>query len=203
MPLYRNRYTGHCASGDIFVFTMWCLSSQGLGPIHTAAQDWVNTLWNGDGTNSGYATLTTANVGIDLVSTSEVDPLTGKQSIQDETSVNHPGTATGTDLPADVAIVVSERSAQATRSGRGRFYLPQPYAGVLGNGGRLASATTTTIANIAQSAYVALQTSATPVIYSPTYRTSYPVERIDVGDLADTQRRRENALQVARERRSI
>lgn len=203
MALYLNRYSGSLAAGDRFIFTMWCLSAQELGAIHQAAIDWITTLWQGNGTDPGYGTLCTADVAVTQVSTSTINPDTGRQSTQDETSVNLPGTATGTNLPADVAIVVSERTAQATRSGRGRFYLPQPYAGVLGNDGRLATATTTTVANIAQSAYVLLQTDATPVIYSPTYRMSEPIVRIDVGDLADTQRRRENALTVARERRDI
>lgn len=199
MPLYRNRFQGHCAAGDIFVFTMWMTTGPSdLAATHQAAQDWLNTLW------AAYGPLTTADVGVDNVSTSEVDPQTGRQSVQAETAVTKAGSSASNAMPADVAIVVSERSSTANRSGRGRFYLPQPSVDVVTSTGLLSSSTMTTIADAAGTAYSdAIIAGFQPVIYSPTYKVSRPIISIDVGNHADTQRRRENAVPVTRERRQL
>lgn len=199
MPLYRNRFQGHCAAGDIFVFTWWITTGPSdLPAAHGAAQTWLNTIWN------AYAPLTTPDVGVDNVSTSEVDPQTGRQSVQAESAVTLAGSSTSSAMPADVAIVVSERSATANRSGRGRFYLPQPSVDVVSSTGLLSSSTMTTIADAAGTAYSdALTAGFQPVIYSPTYKMSRPIISIDVGNHADTQRRRENAVPVSRERRQL
>lgn len=203
MALFRNRFRGHCASGDIFVFTMWCRSTSPLATVHTAAGDFINTLWGGATAGVGYHDLTTPDVGVDNFSTAEVNPATGRQTFQEETDVSLVGDGTGNAMPADVAIVVSERTIIANRSGRGRFYLPQPHVGVVNATGLLSDVTTAQVADAAQAAFQAVTATATPVVYSTVLRDSTDITRIDVGNLADTQRRRENALQVTRTRRTL
>lgn len=203
MALFRVRNRGHCAAGDIFIFTWWCESISDIDTVHAQAQDWLNVLWTGNATIPGYDTLCTADIGVDNVSTSQVDQSSGRQELQEETDVAYVGTATGNNLPADCSIVVSERTQTANRSGRGRFYLPQPYVGVLAADGLLSSATTTTVVEAAEAAFEAVQDTVTPVVYSRTYNSTSSITSVDVGNLMDTQRRRENALQVTRTRRAI
>lgn len=203
MALFRNRFQGHCAAGDIFIFTMWCTSDAPLSDVHQAAIDWAETLWTGTGTLDGYATLTTGDVGMDSVQTAEIEQATGKQQFDESSDVTYTGSSTNPAMPADVAIVVTERTIVASGKGLGRFYLPQPHTDVTDSVGLLSDATRTTVADIVQAAYSGLQATAQPVVYSPTYRSVAAIERIEVGNHADTQRRRENALPVVRTKRDI
>lgn len=204
MALFRNRFTGHCAAGDIFVFSMWFEATVGVVQANGYATQYVTDLWNGVGGAGGYAQYVTEDVGVDVVSTAQVDPLTGLQSVQAETDVTLPGTdTTNGAMPADVALVVSERTIFATRWGRGRFYLPQPSTFVSSTTGLMKSSVQTDVADTTAAAYGALAVNATPVLYSRTRNETNEIVSIDVGNHLDTQRRRENAVPVTRERRTL
>lgn len=198
MPLYRNRYSGVCASGDIFVFTWWADSSADLATVSSAAVTWAEDAWNGIGTGTGLAPFMTAGVILNEVTTGLVDVATGRQSQLAEATVNLPGTAADPAMPADVAIVVSLRTNLANRSGRGRFYLPQPAAATLTADGRFAPSQQAAAVEAVRGAFAAFSATGTPVVYSRTMRATQPVVRLDIGDLFDTQRRRENALTEVR-----
>lgn len=204
MPLYQHRFHGHTAMGDIFVFSWWADSSRSTLAANTAAVAWLNTVWDGAVANSGYETLTTASVGVDRVTTGLINPLNGQQLELAEQTVNVPGTAAGNALPADVAIVVSLRTALANRRGRGRFYLPQPAASSLAATGKIAAAGITNLANALQSAWVTYNLGGhVPVVYSRTNRSVQAITSINIGDLYDTQRRRENAIAEVRQTRTF
>jgi hypothetical protein len=126
---------------------------------------------------------------------------TGQQQSLRETDVSHAGTAAGSALPGDVAIVVSLRTALANRSGRGRFYLPQPAATTLAADGKLATASQDQLANAAEFAYSNSNNTVIPVVYSRTKRQTQAINTFNVGNLFDTQRRRENALTEIRSSR--
>lgn len=198
MPLYRNRFSGVCASGDIFVFTWWADSSADLATVSTAATTWATDAWDGVGTGTGLAPLFTAGVILNRVSTGLVDVVTGRQSALAEATVALPGTAPDPAMPADVALVVSLRTALANRSGRGRFYLPQPAAATLTADGRLSAAQQSSAVEAARAAFAAFVATGDPVVYSRTMRATTRVTSLDIGDLFDTQRRRENALTQVR-----
>lgn len=199
MPLYRHRFSGTCAAGDIFVFTWWSDSSLSTEQANSAAVSWIDTVWNGDGTNVGYGDHVTTDVTVTQVSTGEVDISSGQQQTLAETSVTHAGVATGSAMPADVAIVVTLRSILANRSGRGRFYLPQPAVSTASALGRIGSTVQSDLVTILQSAWSdAVTAGLTPVIYSRTYSALRTISRYGVGDLFDTQRSRENQLSETR-----
>lgn len=199
MPLYRHRFSGTCAAGDIFVFSWWSDSTLSTEQANTAAQNWANILWNGDGTNPGYGTHVTADVTLTAVATGEVDINTGRQQTLAESSVDWPGTATGSAMPADVAVVVTLRSILANRSGRGRFYLPQPAVSTASSLGRIGVQLQGDLVNILQAAWSdAVAAGLTPIVYSRTYRAIRVVSQYGVGDLYDTQRRRENQINESR-----
>ena len=195
MPLYQHRFIGNLASGDQFSFSWWSDNSLTIDSSHGNAIAWAETLWNGQDTLPGYATLCSADVSIQRITTGEISPLTGQQQTLRESNVNIPGTSESSALPADVAIVVSLRSPVANRTGRGRFYLPQPTTDALTAVGRLDETAQDTIVDALLAAWTQANAAGeNPVIYSRTQRATREINSFNVGDLFDTQRRRENAL---------
>lgn len=195
MPLYQHRFIGNLASGDTFSFSWWSDNSLTIDSSHGNAITWAETLWNGQDTLPGYATLCSADVSIQRITTGEISPLTGQQQTLRESNVNIPGSAEANALPADVAIVVSLRSPVANRTGRGRFYLPQPTTNALTAVGRLDETAQSTIVDALLAAWTQANAAGeNPVIYSRTQRATREITSFNVGDLFDTQRRRENAL---------
>jgi hypothetical protein len=195
MPLYQHRFIGILASGDQFSFSWWSDNSLTIDSSHGNAITWAETLWNGQDTLPGYATLCSADVSIQRITTGEISPLTGQQQTLRESNVNIPGTSESSALPADVAIVVSLRSPVANRTGRGRFYLPQPTTNALTAVGRLDETAQSTIVDALTAAWTQANAAGeNPVIYSRTQRATREITSFNVGDLFDTQRRRENAL---------
>jgi hypothetical protein len=195
MPLYQHRFIGILASGDQFSFSWWSDNSLTIDSSHGNAITWAETLWNGQDTLPGYATLCSADVSIQRITTGEISPLTGQQQTLRESNVDIPGTSTSNSLPADVAIVVSLRSPVANRTGRGRFYLPQPTTNALTAVGRLDETAQSTIVDALTAAWTQANAAGeNPVIYSRTQRATREITSFNVGDLFDTQRRRENAL---------
>ena len=195
MPLYQHRFIGNLASGDTFSFSWWSDNSLTIDSSHGNAITWAETLWNGQDTLPGYATLCSDGVSIQRITTGEISPLTGQQQTLRESNVNIPGTSESSALPADVAIVVSLRSPVANRTGRGRFYLPQPTTNALTAVGRLDETAQDTIVDALTAAWTQANAAGeNPVIYSRTQRATREINSFNVGDLFDTQRRRENAL---------
>lgn len=195
MPLYQHRFIGILASGDQFSFSWWSDNSLTIDSSHGNAITWAETLWNGQDTLPGYATLCSADVSIQRVTTGEISPLTGQQQTLRESNVDIAGTSEANALPADVAIVVSLRSPVANRTGRGRFYLPQPTTDALTAVGRLDETAQSTIVDALTAAWTQANAAGeNPVIYSRTQRATREITSFNIGDLFDTQRRRENAL---------
>lgn len=195
MPLYQHRFTGHTASNETFMYTWWANSIRSLADAQAAAVAWNALLWGGATVGNGYEDHVTLNVGLDQVTTVTIDPLTGLQSTRIDTGVALVGTVVGTPMPADVSLVVSLRSALANRRGRGRFYLPQPATSNLTPTGRVLADLTADLGASLAAAWASYNTANDrPVIYSRTGRTFVNITSFNIGDLFDTQRRRENKL---------
>ena len=199
MPLYQHRFSGHTASNETFMYTWWANSIRSLADAQTAALAWNALLWGGATAGNGYEDHVTTNVGVDQVTTVTIDPLTGLQSARVDTAQNIDGVVVGNPMPADVALVVSLRSGLANRRGRGRFYLPQPAVANLTTDGRVIADLVTDLGSSLAAAWASYNTANDrPVIYSRTGRTFVNITSFNVGDLFDTQRRRENKLLEAR-----
>jgi len=195
MPLYQHRFQGHCAAGDIFVFSWWSDSSVSIDTSQSNAVTWVTNFFNGPGGTDGYEAYVTPAVGVDRVTTGEITLATGQQQALRETDVAIVGTAAGDALPAEVALVVSLRTALANRTGRGRFYLPQPAVTALDADGNLDPAAQTAIVAAATFAWTTSNAAGeNPVVYSRTARATREVTSFNVGDVFDVQRRRQNSL---------
>lgn len=198
MALYAHKFSGSVATGESFSFGFWANSSSTIQQLQTAAEQWVSDLWAGAGGTNGYGSMCTAGVSVDEVRTSLITESTGLQTQLQEATVSHAGTATGNALPADCAITVSLRTDLANRSGRGRFYLPQPAASTSAADGRISSGTVANLVSALQAAWQTYASWGQPVVYSRTMRATQNVTSFNVGDLYDTQRRRENKLPEAR-----
>ena len=199
MPLYQHRFIGNLASGDQFSFAWWSDSSLTIDTSHGNAIQWATDLWNGIDTLPGYGSYCSADVSIQRITTGEISLASGQQQTLRESTVNIPGSALGSSLPADVALVVSLRSAVANRTGRGRFYLPQPTVDALTADGRLATAAQQAIMDALGEAWARVNVvGENPVIYSRTLRATRDISSFNIGDLFDTQRRRENAVSQSR-----
>jgi len=203
MALYQHRFQGTCASGDSFGFAWWSDSTSNLSTAQDGAVAWAAALWAGAVAGSGWEDQITSGVVLNRVATSLINMADGKQTAIAETTVSQPGVAIGDALPADVALVVSLRTDLANRSGRGRFYLPQPAALTLTTDGKYDSALATTLCDSLEAAWQGYTTVGSPVVYSRTMRAIQPVVSFDVGDLFDSQRRRENGLSETRVSRQM
>lgn len=199
MTLYQHRFGGHLSAGDVFLFSWWANSTRTLTAAQAAAVTWATTLWNGATAGHGYRDHVVTTTGMDSVTTVSVDPSTGVQTGRTDTAVAMPGVVAGSAMPGDVALCVSLRTATPTRSGRGRFFLPQPAATQTTAVGRvLALLITDTIASLSGAWSGYLTASDIPVVYSRTGRLTRTITSYDIGDLFDTQRRRENKVVEAR-----
>lgn len=195
MPLYQHRFIGHCAAGDQFVFSWWSETSVSIDTSQSNAVAWAEALWAGPGGTDGWASMSTAAVGIDRITTGEITVATGQQQALRETTTNLVGAAAGVALPAEVALVVSLRTALANRTGRGRFYLPQPASVVLAADGTLDPAVQGDLADALAAAWAAANGAGeSPVVYSRTARATRNITSFDVGDVMDVQTRRQNSL---------
>lgn len=105
------------------------------------------------------------------------------------------------------AVVLSLRTNTPGASGRGRLYWPALSVSVSGTTGRLTSSTTTAVATQAATYLRAVQDAvkngyygplAASVVelcvFSPKQGTTHHVNRIQVGDVLDVQRRRRDRL---------
>lgn len=198
MALFAHKFVGEVASGESYSFGFYSTASSTLEQVHAAAEQWLSDFWNGPGGTNGYGSLVTSGVTATAVRTALITESTGLQTQLAETTTSYAGTATGNALPADVAITVSLRTQLANRSGRGRFYLPQPAASTSTTDGRISAATITTIIGALEPAWATYGGWGTPVIYSRTMRATQQISSFNVGDLYDTQRRRENKLPETR-----
>lgn len=198
MALFAQKFGGTVATGESYSFGFYATSSSTLSQVHAAALQWLSDFWDGPGGTNGYGSLVTSGVTATEVRTALITESTGLQTQLAEDVVSYAGTAVGSALPADVAITVSLRTQLANRSGRGRFYLPQPAQSTSTASGRIATAAVTAIIGALEPAWATYGGWAVPVIYSRTMRATQEITSFNVGDLYDTQRRRENKVPETR-----
>lgn len=134
------------------------LVSSGSVSEASAQTTWAGAV-NGFFTTTAVADLYSTDVSITGTSTSTASALF-KQTTKTQTLATHAGTAATQELPSQVALVVTIRSANSTKSGHGRLFLPAPVAAALavGTGGHLSAGTVTTISTALSTMFTALVT---------------------------------------------
>jgi hypothetical protein len=199
VTLYYHRFQGHCAAGDQFNYGWFANSIRTLTAAQAAAVAWNATLWNGVSAGNGLKDHVNSSVAMENVTTVTVDPLTGKQLARTDTAQAIVGTAAFTAMPADVALCVSLRTDLPQRAGRGRFYLPQPSTAESTTVGRVQSDFVLDLMAALTLAWTNYNTASDrPVIFHRKLHTTTNLTSFNIGDLFDTQRRRENKVTESR-----
>lgn len=192
MALYR-----HIAAGT-FPGEQWTFSVHTTGtlPIDTAADAWEDA--SGTPFWAVMAPHICTNVSMTRATTVTLDEATGVQLQRRDREVTRPGTSVAACLPFQVTPVVSLRTDDASRRGRGRFYAPS-LAVDAQDGGRLTATAQDDLGTSAQGMLLALAAAGlTPVLLSRDTMVTREITSLDVGDVMDTQRRRRNSLIEAR-----
>lgn len=202
MALYQHRFIGAQDAGDDFVFAWWSDSAASIDTAQAAAVQWLSDLVAGPSAGNGLQDRITSGVSFSFVRTGLINVADGQQQQLRETAVTHAGVATGNSLPADVALVCSLRTDLANRRGRGRFYLPA-LSTITVTAGKLTTSHQVALADALEFAWNGYSSTGSPVVYSRTSRAFQPVVTFDVGNLFDTQRRREAQITEVREARTM
>lgn len=194
--LYEITFSCSLPSGEEAVFTHWIQADADADALSAAdvyatslAGDTAFTGLFGTGVVMGPAKVAKTNMATGVVISTQV------------ATVQVAGTATVGNLPPQCSIVVSLRTAFASRSDRGRYYLPAISSDQLTPAGRLSSTPQNAILSAvvaAHSAEILVGAGCPLVVYSRKNRAVEPVVSIDVGDVIDTQRRRRDKLVESR-----
>lgn len=193
MAIYKHRFEGTLPLGTNFGFGWWAESIAPLASIQADAVTWLNTFWS-----VAVAGFYDANFEFARVSTALINQADGRQVDLAETAVTEVGTGTGDSVPGDLAVVCSLRTATTARVGRGRFYIPGGLVTCIDGPGRVAATYVTALMTALDAAWGAYVANHVPIIYSRTDRQARDITRFDIGDLWDTQRRREQKASETR-----
>lgn len=199
MAIMRLRAVGAWSGGDIFNFGLHVDSTATLQATATAWAAAITDAWEGTGTPAGtIGQYYTDQMTVQTASAVSLVTTTGRQIERVDVPLALVGTATAEQMPPQVALTVSLRTILATKRGRGRFYLPSPAVSTLASG-RVLPAFQTAVLNGWTRALTGLKAAgATPIIWSLALPTPPVINRIEVGDVFDTQRRRRDQLTEAR-----
>lgn len=189
MPTFRHRASGPGTAGDVWTVTMHSTSSDSLSNVHTA---WQTAVADFLGTTLGpyWASQQECN----SLQTDQLDPSTGKNVAQANSTVSLKGTGEGNAIDPRSSVVTGLRTATPTRAGRGRMYWPAVQDTSLTADGLISAAVCTAIAAGLADALGTMATTAQPVIYHAELRTTTAITSVTVGQVLGTQRRRTNKV---------
>lgn len=196
MPNYLHKAGGTLSGGFPWSIGMVSTSSSNEATAQSAWNSAITAMWG----VSGWLALVPATVVLTYSSTSTADASFRQTTLtRNDLSIDGTGAA---GLPYRVAEVVTWRTANATKWGRGRWYLPPMTAASLASGGfTLAAGSVTEIVDAVNAAIAAwtgvlnmqiLHRKGT--LSGPAANTLTPITGGDVSDVLVTQRRRADKL---------
>lgn len=205
MTHFRLVAQGGLPAGDIWVTGFQVIADPGEDAASTLAS-WVTAwelFWNGTGSSDDFKSLAKTTVTTLLLTSTEIG-LDGKnvtQAIQTEALA---GTATDDSMPQETCPVISLRTTNASKAGRGRCYLPPLTEASNAGNGEMVSGSQTQLADAAQNMVQSLNGSnMTVVVYHRNSNTSDDVVAVDVANLFRVQRRRQKSVTTSRQRRTV
>lgn len=192
MPNYLCEAGGILSGGFPWSIRMYMVSSDTESTAETTWHASITDMWGSTGLNA----LIPSATELTYTYTSTMSAA-WKQTTKTQTNATLAGGGTGA-MPYHVAEVVTWRSAQATKYGRGRWYLPGLIPGALAAGGYFLSTTATgDIVTAVNAAITAWGSTLQPVILHRKATKSGPgaltTDNIIAGDIPDqlaVQRRR-------------
>lgn len=192
MPNYLHAAGGTLQGGFPWSISMVSTSSATESAAQTTWDSGVVAMW----TSAAFAALMPSGTKLTFTSTSTANALF-KQTTLTKTTHNTAGGATA-GLPYQVAEVVTWRTAQATKWGRGRWYLPGMAPGALATAGFVLSTTAVNDIVAAVNAGLAIWVGSLnfqvchrkATLSGPAADTLTPIVSGDVADKLVIQRRR-------------
>lgn len=191
MAIFRHTVKGVTAGGELWVSTMHTQGANTLGDTQAAWQAFVQHVFTG-----AFQSLWTAGTKITGTVSDQLNPNTGRNGEQQSDELLLAGSANGSASSPRDCVVVSLRTNQATRSGRGRMYWPAPAGASLGTDGSLTPATTGALVTAFQTGLATLQGVALPIIFHRATVTGTGVSSVAISSQIGTQRRRTNKTPV-------
>lgn len=192
MPNYLHSAGGTIGSGFPWSISMVSTSSASESAAQTVWDNGIVAMWG----SAAFNALVPAGTKLTYTSTSTANALF-KQTTKTTNTHNTPGTATAS-LPYQVGEIVTWRTAQATKWGRGRWYLPPLGPGALATAGLVLS--TTAVGDIVAAVNAGLTIWVASLNFQIVHRkntlsgpladTLTPISGGDVADKLVIQRRR-------------
>ena len=201
VTIYLHRFNGTLPAGDIFNFGWHSNSGVGIAASQANAVNWITNAWNGIGIlgpslNPSYSTGLEVT-GCTTYALDAAAPYHTVAIAQDDLAL--PGTDVNANLPQDVAVVVTLRTVDPSRSGRGRFYLPAPTESALATNGEMDAGVVNTWMGALQAAWaVSNAAGEDPVVFSRSTGIAKGITRFGIGTLFDIQQRRVNKVNTVR-----
>jgi len=205
MAHWRVTASGTLPAGDIFVTGLQInrISGGDTAGLLTAWTTAFELFWNGTGSSDDYKSLCKTTLVVTQLTATQIDS-TNKNIDQAIATVSLAGTATGDSMPGSTCPVLSLRTANASKRGRGRCYLPCLTEASNAGDGRIVSASQTQIATAGQAMVQSLNgASYQVVVWHRDLLTGDPVTAVDVADLFRVQRRRQNRVPATRVRLTV
>ena len=189
MTVYRHRVSGPGAAGDVWVST---LHSVGLASLVDAHEAWRQFVI--DAIGGTLKTFWTPATIARNITTDQLDDFTWKNVAQLSDLQTVTGTSVGKAVSPRDCLVVGLRTPLPTRAGRGRMFLPSPSADHYTGTGEFIAAELATLADEFSTALATMRGVVQPVIAHRASRTSTPITRVTIGNIAGIQRRRTNKV---------
>lgn len=189
MTYYRHVMSGPNPGGDIWNAGVHSNSAQSITAVHGQFVTSITSFWA-----AAVEALFPAGERVTQLQTNQLDPVTGKNVAQANTTVSFVGTGAGSAMPPRVCTVISLRTALPTKSGRGRLYLPAPIASACDANGQLTAANATLLATNFAAFVTGMTTIAPIVVYHQATKSGTVVTSVAVGTVLGTQRRRTNKI---------
>jgi hypothetical protein len=189
-------------SGEEAVFTYWIEDDTGPSTIDDALA-FAETFHSDLSADSTFTDLYDSATVFAGYKVSTVDKATGNVISSAVGGSPFGGThSLGVPLPPQLSVGVTLRTALAGRSDRGRFYMPAPVTTTVSTIGRIGGSTPLTMVTAISNAFadaITVSAALVLVVYSRKLRATHLVNRVEVTDVFDTQRRRRDKLITTRQ----
>lgn len=205
MPHWRLTASGALPAGDIWVTGLDVFRASG-GSTSGALTSWTTAwelFWNGTGASDDYKSLAKTTLTTTQLTATQVDS-SGHNIDQAIATVALAGTATDDSMPGETSPVLSLRTANASKAGRGRRFLPCLTEASNAGNGEIVSGSQTQLATAGQAMVQSLNGDSYEVnVWHRVSDSGDPVIAVDVANLFRVQRRRQNRVPVTRVRMSV
>lgn len=205
MTHFRLVATGVLPAGDIWQTGFHVDADIGLSAA-TVNAAWITAwalAWNGTGSSDDLKSLMKTTVTTIEQSATEIGA-DGKNRTQDVQTVALAGTATDDCMAQETTPVWSLRTANASKSGRGRLYLPPLTETSNAANGLIVSGSVTQLAAAGQNCIQSLNGASMSVGVFHRFTNDFSaVTAVDVANKFRVQRRRQNAVPDTRVRMTV